>query len=355
MKPVEENKVPSAVQARQAFSDAMENWDTEAADAAVAGLARTTGANEVFDLFARYGCRDFRDIGHKAIFVANSWRTLQCIGWHNAEPVLRSLAYALLEHSGDNPARRDDPADRPGRNNLELVKKIKTGWQQGKHNSQATQELLVILRKSSDKEACDQVVEFLNHDVDPESIWDALFLYAGELLMSQPGIVGLHTLTSTNALHFAYQNCSKEETRKLLLLQNVAFLPLFYGAMKSRGKVEESRVDQLRPILPKGDPLTAEAIFTEVGKDRPLAAGQTLGFLKDTGKARELIDTARVLVFLKGTDSHDYKFSSAVLEDYYHVSAEWRDRYLAANTYWLRGSSAKDNSLVQRTRAALKG
>jgi hypothetical protein len=61
-----------------------------------------------------------------------------------------------------------------------------------------------------------------------------------------------------------------------------------------------------------------------------------------------------VLVFLKGSDSHDYKFSSAVLEDYYHVSPAFRDRFLAANTYWLKGSSAKDNELVKRTRAALK-
>ena len=75
--------------------------------------------NEVFEVFARYGCRDFRDIGHKAIFVANSFRTLQTIGWHHAEPVLRSLAYALLHHEGTNPAKRDGDPDRPGRKNAE--------------------------------------------------------------------------------------------------------------------------------------------------------------------------------------------------------------------------------------------
>ena len=101
MGPVDETKVPTARKARQAFIDAMDNWDEPAADAAVAGLARTAGANELFELFCRYGSRDFRDIGHKAIFVANSWRTLECIGWQNAEPVLRSLAYALLRRWGD--------------------------------------------------------------------------------------------------------------------------------------------------------------------------------------------------------------------------------------------------------------
>src|SRR5207253_4706341 len=77
MQPVAEDKVPTARQARAAFIDAMDRWDTEAADVAVAGLARTAGAQEVFELFVKYGARDFRDIGHKAIFVANSWRTLQ--------------------------------------------------------------------------------------------------------------------------------------------------------------------------------------------------------------------------------------------------------------------------------------
>ena len=33
---------------------------------------------------------------------------------------------------------------------------------------------------------------------------------------------------------------------------------------------------------------------------------------------------ARRLIFTKGTDSHDYKFSSAALEDFYHVSPRWQ-------------------------------
>ena len=53
----------------------MDHWDERAADAAVASLARSAGADEVFELFYRYGCRDFRSIGHKAIFVANAQRT----------------------------------------------------------------------------------------------------------------------------------------------------------------------------------------------------------------------------------------------------------------------------------------
>lgn len=83
------------------------------------------------------------------------------------------------------------------------------------------------------------------------------------------------------------------------------------------------------------------------------AARQVLTYLQQRGDPKTLIDAARVLVFTKGNDAHDYKFSSAVLEDYYRLSPTWRDRYLAASVFKLRGSGEPDNPLVQRTRAAL--
>ena len=57
---------------------------------------------------------------------------------------------------------------------------------------------------------------------------------------------------------------------------------------------------------------------------------------------------------MKGRNHHDYKFSSAVLEDYFHVSPAWRDRFLASSVFNLKGSRARDNSLVGRIRAAMK-
>ena len=353
-KPVDEANVPSARKAKKAFVEAMANWDEAAADVAAAGMARGLGVQEAFTLFARVGCRDFRDIGHKAIYVANAFRTLQCIGWQYAEPVLRSLGYALLEHSGDNPAKRDDPADRPGRLNLARLPKLPEGWREGKPDEGAVAEMLATVRDGSDQDSCNKVMELLGKGVAPQSIWDGLLNSAGEMLMRQPGIVGLHTLTTANALRYSYE-ASAGEDRALLMLQCAAFMPMFHNAMKGRKEaIADLRIDKLEPRIPKGDSLTPAQIFADVGKDRAAAAASTLGFLKSGGDAKSLIDTARVLVFLKGSDSHDYKFSSAVLEDYYHVSPVFRDRYLAANTYWLKGSSAKDNELVKRSRAALK-
>jgi hypothetical protein len=353
MQPVNEGRLPPARRAKQEFISAMENWDVEAADAAVAGVARTCGINEAFEIFARLGCRDFRDIGHKAIYVANSFRTLNCIGWHYAEPVLRSLAYALLRHEGDNPAKRDGAPDRPGRLNAKRVNDIPETWLEGKPDRGATEAMLATLRTGSDSDCCDKVVELLKKGVAPQSIWDGLLLGAGELLMRQPGIVGLHTLTSANALRYAFDACGDDATRRILLLQCAAFLPLFRQAEQERGAVSDARVDRIETRPPKGEALTAEQIFADVGRDRGAAASKALGQLQSGGDAKPLIDAARVLIFLKGNDSHDYKFSSAVLEDYYNVSPAWRNHFFAAGTYWLKGSSAKDNDLVKRIRASL--
>ena len=71
------------------------------------------------------------------------------------------------------------------------------------------------------------------------------------------------------------------------------------------------------------------------------------------GSAKPFIDEAQRLIYLKGTGSHDYKFSSAVLEDYRYMSKRWRDRFLAASVFWLQGSGKNDTPLVGRTRSAL--
>ncbi|MDB5310062.1 MAG: hypothetical protein JWO38_4264 [Gemmataceae bacterium] len=353
MKPADEMKLPPAHKAREMFTRAMDTWDVEGADAAVTALARGAGRDEMFDLFARYGCRDFRDIGHKAIFVANAFRALDTIGRRHAEPVLRSLAYALLHHEGDNPAKRDGEPDRPGRRNAGLARKIGPEWRAGKPSPEASGDVLAAVRSGSDAELGDKVVSLLNGGVAPGAVWDGLFVGAGELLMRQPGIVGLHTLTTLNALHYAYETTGDDELRKLLLLQGAAFLPLFREAMTARGKLSDARIDALKPADESAGSDVGE-VFAVVSKDKTAAAKLALTYVKGgPQRARELIDAGRLLVFLKGTDSHDYKFSAAVMEDYAHLSPAWRDQFLAASLFWLKGSAGPDAPVVKRTHAAL--
>jgi hypothetical protein len=137
-----------------------------------------------------------------------------------------------------------------------------------------------------------------------------------------------------------------------MLLQNAAFLPRFRGNSKDKG----IHIDSMEPAkTEKPGPAAIEEIFADMSKDKLSAASKILSYLKDGGDTRAFADAARRLIFLKGRDSHDYKFSSAVLEDYAAMSPPWRDRYLAASAFYLKGSGDKDNDLVKRIRAAVAG
>ena len=356
MAPVDESRVPSASEARRVFTDAMQRWDVEAADVAVAGLARTAGSQELFETFAGFGARDFRSIGHKAIFVASAWRTLQCIGWQHSEPVLRSLAYALLNSEGQsNPAESDHPADRPWRENQSRVAEFRGDWLDGRADDGATAEMMETLRSATPDEACRHAIELINGGLAPQSVWDALLDGSGELMMRKPGIVALHAVTTTNAVRYAFESVGDPRTRQLLLLQNVAFVPMFRQAAIGRsGSLADLALDALEPLAPDSEGHEAVAeVFSDASNDRMAASRKALALLDSGTPAEEIIGAARRLVFAKGNDAHDYKFSSAVLEDFYHVSPKWRNRYLASAMFHLPGSGDRDNRLIDRARAAL--
>lgn len=354
MAAVNESAVPSAEQAVRRFHEAMQRWDEDAVDTAAAGLVRFAGATEVFESFARYAARDYRSIGHKAIYTANAWRTLQTIGWQHAEPVFRSLAYAMVNHHGQpNPSDSDLEADRPWRHNQELMKTIREGWQQGRADATATQSLMATFRSGTPAEASTAVVEALNAQVSPRSVFDALHTVAAEMLIQQTGIIALHAVTTTNAIRFLFDATGNEDTQKLLILQNASFLPMFRKSMHSRGAVGSATVDNLADSASGGEEVSLDSIFQNVGRNRQAVVDGVYQYLSQGQQARELITTARQLIFLKGSNSHDYKFSSALLEDYYKVSPGFRSQFLAAGSTMLRGSTQPDNGLVERIRAAL--
>src|SRR4030095_3160857 len=69
----------------------------ERSERAAATLARHGLASDAFAMLWRYGARDYRNIGHKAISAPNPRRPLLTIGWQHAEPVLRSLVQSLSD------------------------------------------------------------------------------------------------------------------------------------------------------------------------------------------------------------------------------------------------------------------
>src|SRR5262249_12467351 len=225
LEPLDECRLPKTQRARGETVRAMEGWDSDGADGAMAALCRSSGAAQTMEPLWRYAVRDQRNIGHKAIFAAQCWRTLQAIGWEHAEPVLRSLVFGLLDLQGDTRPRPVGPYEA----NLEIAGTIRRDWPIGRDDPSATRALLAAIRQATPEAASAEAVKLLNQGVSPGSVWDAAILSSCELLMQNPGILSLHATTSTNALHYLFTASGDDLTRRLALLQAVGWQPLFRG------------------------------------------------------------------------------------------------------------------------------
>jgi len=298
--------------------------------------------------FWRYGLRDWRDIGHKAIFTAQCWRTLQAIGWANAEPVLRSLAFGLLDLQNDSERKPLGPYD----SNLELAKTIREGWQVGKADPAATRALLGTLREATPEGASAEVAKQLNQGVSPDSLWDAVILCGNEMLLRSPGIIPIHAVTSANALHFICGASGDDTTRKMALLQAAGWMPLYGERIKTAPALP---IDALEPIKPesKGEQAVAE-IFTAINRDRKQAAEKAVGFVEQGGSSDLIFAMARRLIFHKGRDSHDYKYGAALWEEFTLASdPKWHAPLVAGAMGNFPGAETPDSPLMQRAREAV--
>src|SRR5262249_27533220 len=115
----------------------------------------------------------------------------------------------------------------------------------------------------------------------------------------------------------------------------------------------DAAIDRLEPLALSSPEQAVAEISADISRDRMSAARKVLTFLQGGSDPGPLLQAARLLIFAKGNDAHDYKFSSAVLEDFYNVSPAWRNRYLATSVFNLTGSQAPDNSLITHARSAL--
>lgn len=347
--PPNEPALPPAEKARELFEDAMERWDEEAADAAVTALCRTAGAGEVKELFWQYGARNQRNIGHNIIFTAQSFRTLETIGWRHAEPVLRSLVYGILA------GERGEATAAPFEANRELAKSVRPGWTAGTPDGAATTDLLDVIRHGTPGQASAEVAAMLNRGVAPASLWDGVILAANELVLRRPGIGALHAITASNSHHYAFRVAAQDTTRLLLLLQAAAWIPMFRGRVLGSGSsaAQGPRIDAIQPV--SGDERPAlDEVFDEIAEDRMGSARKVFTFARQGGSPRAFMDTARHLVFEKGNDAHDYKFSAAAFEEIIHAGEAWRPHLMAASAMLFKGTAHRDSPLLDQTRQALE-
>lgn len=342
---VNESRMPGPEQARRALEEAFGKWDAEAADAATAGLCRTAGAAETMEVFWRCAVRDQRNIGHKPIFAMQCWRTLQAVGWEHAEPVLRSLAFGLLDLQGDSTPTPLGPYE----SNVRRAGSMRADWMIGRPDEGATLSLLQSLRQAGPDEASAEVAKQIAAGVSPDSLWDAVLLAGNELLLCEPGIVPIHAVTAANALHFIYHASGDDTTRRLALLQAAGWIPLYRQRV---GKPARLRIDALEPVEPSGD---VEAglmeAFQAIGKDRTQAASRVLGFLQEGGGGNAVFDHARRMILHKGAESHQYKYGAAVWEECRLTSVDrWRNALTAAQMAYVPGADASESPLMKRIR-----
>lgn len=359
--------LPRGDMAWDEFHAAMRAWDAERADRAIVALTRSRGALELIGGLWQYGARDYRNIGHKAIYVANAWRTLQTIGWQHAEPTFRSLVLGLLDFGPDkkvNGFAFEDQAFTANQLRVERTcAKLPGDWTRTGEDLAVTRALIDLLRAGAMDDACEQAIALLGSGKSGAgALWDAVHLCAGELMMRQPGIFGVHTVTSTNALRYAYGEAGDDSTRLLLLLQGLGWMAQFrrfMGSPEARlraGPLRELDITALEPeSLETTEAAAVDQVLESVGKDRDKAARQAVAYAAAFPDVTGFFDRARRLVIAKATEEHDYKYPAAIMEDYSLVSPAARGQVLATAVQYLQGSSKRDSAHMLRAREVLAG
>ncbi len=353
-------ELPPVSQAWKEFHAAMESWDEERADRAIAALARSKGRHEVIEGLWRYGARDYRNIGHKAIFTANAWRTLQTIGWQHAEPALRSLTMGLLDFGTDVRMNGYAFEDQSHGANTEMARKtlpeLPDDWVSKEAASQsAASEVLAAVREAAPVAASRAVAGMLEGGkMNAGEAWEGIHLAAGELMLRLPGILGVHCVTSANALHYAFRMSSDAETRLYLLLQGVGWMSQFVNFMSREETFRDLGITDLERSEISGDRDEGAAeVLQTLSVDPDEAARKALGYAMSHSDLKSFYRLARSVLFRKVEESHHFKFAAAIFEDIALVRPAWRPHLLATAAYYLRGSEHPDSEAVERARKAL--
>ena len=353
-------RLPRAGTAWAEYRAGMRSWDEERADRAIASLARNRGGHEVIGGLWRYGARDYRNIGHKAIFTANAWRTLQTIGWRHAEPTLRSLTMGLLDFGTDRRMNGYGFEDQSHLANTETARKtlpaLPSDWSSREPAGESpTLDILDAMRGAPPVPASSAVAQALAEGaIGAQEAWDAIHLAASELMLRLPGILGVHCVTSVNALHYAFRMAADTETRLYLLLQAVGWMGQFAKFMSG----DEGFRTLSITALPHGDVAAGELdgaadVLGSLAAEGDVAARKALAYATRHADLTAFQRQARSLLFRKAADSHHFKFAAAVFEDIKLVSPAWRPRIFATATYYLCGPQDPDSPAVERARRAL--
>jgi hypothetical protein len=364
-------ELPRAGQAAAIFREAMAKLDPSHAERAIVVLARTQGHRRAMSLLWEYGARRVcGSLGHHPIMVANTWRTLEALGWQHAEQVLRYLARTLPRHE----------ADRTYEPNQERARKTLPGlpadWATNEPNRGATLEVFHLLRQGKTDSVCGLICTQLSSGrVKAGAVWDAVHLVAADLLFRYKtgGIaIGgylIHAVTSTNALRCGFECSDDDRVRLLMLLQSVGGLGNQFvlpnekdGQLRGMNlldlKADDTKASASIPdvfaMLPNKtkDPTPEEAEAYRNVSDE--ACKMSFALLQTSASLVAFKQAARSLLCVKATrDPHDLKYPVAAFEDTTLANPEWRPYLLASSVHALHGTASADATALVQARKAL--
>lgn len=320
---------------------AMEAWDEDGADQAVTSLHGALTMHDFFEAIWPVAVRDYRIIGHKAIFAAQTYRALSNLGWRSGLPGVRSLARGVLDQNPYEAFSGDDTERILGvhQRNLERQAEIPADWWVAKKDPRESIRLLERLRDADIDQSATAVIQTLKGGVDAGTAWDGIRLYAFELMMWKPGIAAVHTVTSLNALWRTSLYTERESTRRIAVLQAASWMPLFRELLaKQDNQTYDIKIDTMRRSK-DADPFT----LTDPTEAAPRAAAM----VADDGPA-SFQRRAYDVLSRKADHDHDYKFTVAAIEEVASAHSEIRPYLAAASMFFMRGEQDQDNHAFQR-------
>lgn len=317
----------------------LEDWSADACDRAATGAARhvteATVLDRLFDGLWVHGMRDFHNLGHKIIFVAQTYRMLRRLPRPAlAEPALRSLCKALLIGGGEE-ARIGSPQSHA------LAREPKKAWRgDAASDPEHAIEVLRILRSVKQGEGGAAIAELLEDGASPAAVWDGYRLFAAEQHLHAPGLLAVHPLTTINASRFAAERALDPVKRRFLLLQTAEW-QVAYRRSFTDGKPAGLAIDALEP----GDAIGAERLLET--KSRLEAVPQALRVAKHPRGARSLMSALSSRVRRKGDEHHYHKYIAAVDEERGLMHPALAPHLLAASVCYVPGPSARDTDFAR--------
>jgi hypothetical protein len=170
-------------------------------------------------------------------------------------------------------------------------------------------------------------------------------------VMGSGAIVGIHAVTSANALHHAYLAAATPESRLLVLLQAAGWMTQFRTWAEEREK--SLRTLSITELVPHSDATDTDAVLSRPASEADQTASQMLRLARDPSARQKFLAGALRTTIPKADEVHYYKYLAALIEDIPLVSAEWQPHLTAASLYYMKRGDDREPASMTRARKAL--